>query len=494
MDYPDTYSDFEGLSQPTKSSWEGRKQLYSKWQKYFDGTVFDEALVEETSPGEDTVKLYPVGINLARAVCLAHADAMFGEFEEEVVSFLPRMDDPADNTDVVASKIASGILTESGSSLLWELELDRLVYGGCALMITPSAGAVKWSRIQLPTFYPVWDPEDVNSLLEAYLVYDITREQAKARYNYNTDRDTVSRIDHWTRFRHESKIDGKRIDQFSGANIWGVVPIEYIPRIRTTDWYGDSLVDDLIEPMDEINGRVADIADSINYNCHPVRYGINLPRSFDSTNYPLEPNAMWDLGDVIGNSPAPQVGMLEAKNPVPEAAFKHIDWLYDWSLSSSFLPSVALGSDSGGSQRSGITVELRLQAMVRAIRRSRLYMADGLTRGMRTSALILRKKELNDVYPARALDRLIKGQLVPKFAPILPRDRSATVDEVQKGMSTNPPSISLETAVKKLGYGAAEVKRIVDMLSDESFWQRASKPKVEPIGKNSASGADPRSE
>ena len=65
-----------------------------------------------------------------------------------------------------------------------------------------------------------------------------------------------------------------------------------------------------------------------------------------------------------------------------------------------------------------------------------------------------------------------KGNIEPQYASLLPRDQGAAVDEVVKLLSTEPPSISLETAQAILGRGSGEVARIREFLSDEELWAR----------------------
>ena len=98
------------------------------------------------------------------------------------------------------------------------------------------------------------------------------------------------------------------------------------------------------------------------------------------------------------------------------------------------------------------------------------------------SAKMLDQKRISDV-PVRSLDRILKGQVVPRFAEVLPRDHQAIVDEVVKLTATNPPSISMETAQKILGRGPGEVERIKDQLQDQEL--------MDAMGKWKNGGQDP---
>ena len=92
--------------------------------------------------------------------------------------------------------------------------------------------------------------------------------------------------------------------------------------------------------------------------------------------------------------------LLEVKNPVPAEVFTFVNFLYDWTRVSSFLPPIAFGQDNGGGQRSGDTLEIRMWSMVKAIHRSRAYMTNGIRQMMQMTAAILKQKRISEV-PAR---------------------------------------------------------------------------------------------
>lgn len=495
MDYPPfpDFSDLRDVGHETLKSWETEWATRELYRRYYTGEVFNETITAADGSGEALEK-YPIGLNLVKMLCLAQADSHWGEWDEAIVRFDPAQDAPINGDTERAVQLAQDILRQSGANtVLWEIGLDREIYGGGVLKVSPdNAGkTVRWTRVQLPHFFPVWDPQDIDSLLECYLVYTITKEQALQRYGYRTSLDALRWVEHWTRFEYESTLDGKRIDEFSGRNPWGIIPLVFIPRFRSAHWWGESLTADLLRPQDELNIRIADLGEGINYNSHPVRWGKNLGKAFNTDSFPLAPNVLWDLGKALTkDAPEPEVGILEARAPIPPEAFTYLNFVYDWARTSSFDPPVAFGEDSDGSQRSGATLEIRMWPLIKATRRSRAYMAEGLRRALSLSARILGQKQYPGL-PSRALSLL--PQLVPNFAPILPRDQAAIVDEVTKDLANTPPSISLVTAVKKLGYGTSEIERIEAMIASPMYrqLQAFAHPKPDPKGPDSATGAAP---
>lgn len=475
------YSDLGDITSAMRHTWQDAYMRMQACEEYFDGSVFEEKVPLEVGPDEEEPLLYPVGINLVKMLCQAQTDATFGEWDENIFNFVPRRDTDETNDDIIrAIDILNDIMFFSGAERLFlELQLDREVYGGAVVKVYPGNRAndwIRWSRIHPLFFLPIFDPEDPDQLLEAYVGMQMTAEQAKAKYKVsNPTAEIVLRVEHWTKTTYTNVVDGKQIAEFSGVNPWGVVPFVYIPRIRTTRLWGDSLAEDIMAAQDELNMRVADIGEAINYNAHPVRYGVNLPKSFNVDNYPIAPNALWDLGRQIGQSPEPQVGMLEAKTAVSEAAFGYVQFLYDWSRTSSFAPPIAFGEDNGGGQRSGATLEIRMWPLVKSVRRSRAYLASGIQRMVYISAVILKQKSYPGV-PSRAVEQLLKGAVKPRFFEVLPRDHAAIVDEIVKLRSTTPVSISLETSQKELGRPVTEVERIKKELKDETLHPPAPEP------------------
>lgn len=473
MQFPE-WSDLGSVSNETRMTWENETHLRNEYRRYYDGSIFKEKVPVENVPTEDAPLMYPVGVNLVKMLCTAQADSLFGEFEDQAIMFETDQDNIRDDSYTHAIELLNNIFrTSNGNTMFYEMDLDRQVYGGAAMKVSPDLhkkGFIRWQRVPLDSFYPVFDPDNPDELLEVYTMLQMTSEQVVAKYGIRPSGETSVRIEHWTRTSYENFIDGIKISAYSGINPWGFVPYIYVPRVRSASWWGDALTQEIIPVQDELNMRLADLGEAISYAAHPTRYGINLPRAFNTKNFPIGYSAMWDLGRTLGSNPAPMVGMLEAKNPIPQGVFDYLKFIYDWSRTSSFSPPIAFGEDQGGGQRSGATLEIRMWPLVKAVRRSRAYLTAGILRAIWMSAEILRQKNISGVQ-VRALQKMRDGMIIPRMAPVMPKDHQQIVDEVVKLLSTNPPTISLETAQKALGRGAGEVDRIKAMLQDEALWK-----------------------
>lgn len=473
----DEYGDLPGLSEELRSSWFNVRAIHEKAARYYSGDIFSSRVEEEIGQ-DDAPLLYPIGINLIKLVVNSLTDAAFGEWDDQrsVVLWSPRSDEPS-NEDREAANFMTQVMEDSNSgSMLWELEFDRNLFGAGVLRVDftlDRESRVQWKHIPIDSFYPVFDPQDPDKLLECWYVTMLLPEQVKDIYGLDVE-NSVRRVEHWTRSSYETTLDEKVISAYSGVNPWGVIPFIYIPRVRTLDWWGEPLADSIFDTQDELNMRLADIGEALNYHSHPIMYGVNLPKDFDAANYPIGANSMWDLGRSRAGGDNPQVGLLEARQATSPQAFEYIKFLYDWSRTSSSAPPIAFGEDEGGGQRSGITLEIRLWPLLKAIRRSRAYLTAGLLQAMQVTGKILAQKKFKNV-PAGTVELLVKRQVIPSYNPVLPRDQTAIVDEVVKLMSTSPPAISLESAQVALGRGVSEVARIEQMLEEIQSWPGVQK-------------------
>jgi hypothetical protein len=458
------YSDLGKVDAVTKNTWSNLLAKYSEYEYYYSGRVFDEKV--EDSELADPPSLYPVGINIVKMLCDSMASATFGEYDHLPIWFGTRRGVDESSHTIDASKLLDRILFQSDAeSALLEMEIQRMLFGASVLKIRPSIKrkGVEWLPIKPSSFFPVFDPHNKNRLIEAHVSNYISRAQAKLFYGYDGKKDEVLFEEEWTLRSHKVVIDGKmRIEKYSGRNPYGVVPFVYIPRARSVSKYGDSLADDIIPVQDELNMRIADIGEAVNYNAHPIRYGLNLPHAFNASNYPVGSDSLWDLGRSFGDH-KPEIGVLEVKNPVPQGAVENVEWLYDWVRTSTFAPPIAFGEDNGGGQRSGATLEIRMWPLIKAVRKHRAYLRTGMRHAAYITGKILRQK---DWARPRVLDALINSDIEAQFADIMPRDRAAIVDEVVKRLATKPPTISLESALKKLGADSVEEDRIREMLEE----------------------------
>lgn len=472
MNFPE-WSDLSkavGVDISSTNLWAEEMSRLQQYEHYYSGRVFQE-YIEKESPTDPDIPLFPAGINIVKSICIALTDAMFGNWPDKPVQFSAQGPEGTTKSDLRAIEIIESIIAESGIQFLWEAELDRNKFGGCALRAIVELDKdryphhVRWARVRRESFFPVWDPEDPDKLIEVWTVTGMTPDQIKAKFNKDVQSDT-NYIEHWTIDKYETWLGREKL--LTGLNPYGVVPFAYIPRLRSSRWWGDSVTEDIIAMQDEMNMRVADIGDTSAANAHPIIYGKNLPRGFDRSNFPRGSDKMWDLGRDTGDRSA-EVGILEPKINVVQHTRDHVDFLLRMARDMAQTPAIVYGDDNGGGQRSGDTLEIRMRSLLASVKRSRAYMTSGLKRMIQITAAIYKQKSFGDIS-SDAVNRL--ARLIPNYAEVLPRRQPEIVDEVVKLLSTDPPGISIETAIRLLGRNVNEIELIKAMIADEEVWKK----------------------
>ena len=133
------------VSSETRDSWIGEIGIRAERKSYFTGKIFDEKVPIDTGVDEEDSELYPVGVNLVKMLCTAQADSEMGEWDDIVVSFEPSRDEDVAKADKSASNLANLILRNSNiNTMLWEVTLDRHIYGGAPIKISPDITKPGW--------------------------------------------------------------------------------------------------------------------------------------------------------------------------------------------------------------------------------------------------------------------------------------------------------------------------------------------------------------
>lgn len=468
LDFPD-WSDLASYtSENARNIWAYELSRLQRFDHYYSGAVFYE-FMEKEKPTDPDIPLFPAGINLVKVFSHALADAMFGEWVDTPVKFESTDPSGNDDTDVKAINVLHGIMRDSGcGASFWEAERDRQVYGGCALRVSVDMSSplkIRWSRVRRDCFFPIWDPENPDDLLEAWAISTLSPEQVKLKFGQEAMTDITIYAERWRKDIRQTFLGAELL--LSEDNPYKIVPFAYIPRVRTSYWWGDAMTEEVMASQDQLNMTIGDIGDVIRKNAHPIIWGKNIPSGFKSEVYRTHSDALWDIGRRVSDYD-PEVGVLEIHGEVLEPAEKHAKFLLRMARDHAGTPAIAYGDDDGGGQRSGDTLEIRLRPLVSAILRSRSYFTIGLRRMAKITAEIYKQKRFPDeVIQRRVIDRI--ERLTPTYSEVLPRSRHAIVDEVVKLLSIDPPGISLETAEVILGRGTREVELIKKMLKDEEL-------------------------
>jgi hypothetical protein len=458
--------DLDTVENATNQEWSAQTARYQTAMRYFGGSVFEDR-ADSGEPGDPSPLLYPLAINLVKMMCLSQAGSLWGQWDDELLTWDC---DPLSSSESAKQRAAQAqkVIAETmeasrmGSRLL-EAGINQQVYGGTYLRAAVDAGmphGVRVDKLMPYNVFPRWHPINVDRILEAWIVVPIDKAEAILAYGVNLDSlpDETVYVEHWTEDEYETLIGEVRLTDFSGKNPWGFVPIEYVPRVRQEGFYGLPLSEDIMGLQDELNARLADMGDNINNAAHPIRWIRNY-RGDPRTDFEMGADALWNLGQSIAGQDPPEAGVLPAQ-PEPRSSFDFINFLVDVSRNVAGTSPVAFGEDEG-SQRSGVTLVLRLWPLIQQAKATRLFWRDGLNSLNRKILQMVTFRDTAGVY-----EKLAEHVVVPNFAELVPQDRQLLIEEIIKRAQEN--LISPQEAIAHFGVKAGtdedELKRIVDWV------------------------------
>jgi len=502
---PFSLRDVEGFPY---SEYAERLKVYTENEGWYSGTALDATKDRE---GSD-VELYPVKINPLKSGVQKHAFSLFGEVEEDdnpLVS--PKFIFTSDAQKKLADKaedVLSQVWWESnGRAIQWQNGGVSQIYGGCIFKLTYDPFDTLRSiplRIDIPHpkyFIGVPQSSDMFRLREAWIVKPITQQEAKENgytLGFSSSDEVPWLIEHWTNLKYNVWINTQSVQRYSGTewvpvsdgtNPFGFVPVVYIPHIRIDGFYGENMFDHVRGIIKELNLRVADFGDAVNADAHAYMAMRNVQGSPDVKTLAPNVNAI-NLGNALalaGNESVPDLWDLR-KERASEAMATLVDSLYDQYRRDAFIPKVADGEDEG-SQRSGLTLAMRMLSLLWHTQTERVFWTSGLNLLNRMALRILAIKEPDTGITIEHASLRMKQD----WSPVLPRDREMLVNEVVARMSAK--IISPETAFDIFGDvqdADEEKKAILDFIKKLAEAENVQKPvAVGTSGRTKVSGGTP---
>ena len=451
-------------------SWEAtmtRRRNKSRLQRYQESWFF--YIGENISPGE---YIQPLEINYIQATCEAHASYLWGQWEpqDRLVSWTLKSrntkGDQAD-TKVMLQWIES--LFNGHEDLLFASGLNQSIFGDAILrprydplmeMITPES--------VLPEYYHArWSAHDINDIKEVIISYPIDRGDAEDQFGTRGDSTYATAVlgraqkyaiywELWTTECHEIWIDNVRVFEepnflVDTAGNPGQIPFVHIPGVRAGgEYYGQSDVEPVLLLQDELNRKMADNGDIISYAAHPI---IQVRNYFGKVEkLPVGPDAIWDMGR------DGEAAYLSGGTP-PVDIEKYVDRLLNIFQDLSHMPAAAFGR-SETAQASALALAMEMMPVTQRVGWKRLQWKQGLIAYVHMAARIA---EHYDILPFARKD-LLRYSIIPSFAGILPKDRSAAVQDnvslVSAGLRT------IQRALEDLGEldAATEAGKIIEEL------------------------------
>ena len=421
----------------------------------------------------------PLGIRYVPKVIGKHVHYLFGEWENDIVDWVVTpMEDSDGQSQETASAISRAIYRvmrrANANELIMKGAFDGAIYGDSVFKIRYDPRVVGASfETVLPEYYhALWHPLDVGQTLEAVIAYNLDRQTAFQMFGTignQTYRQPLSLLDpgfaivweHWTPQSCTLVVDDQVVKD--EPNPYRPIPEPdqlplpaWIPYVHIAnqalngEYYGFGDAEPIFELQDELNMRIADFGDMINYHAHPI---IILNNFFGRQEDLRAGNDLvWDFGR------EGSAEYLEWKG-APPAVMEYIELLMTLIFDTSSLTSVAFGRGEQ-SQASGNALVTQMLPIVELVRRKRASwgprLGDLARHLLELESMSMTKERFADRYqfdPAWLADYAI----APKWAPILPRDRESVVNE-NVALLVNKAR-SVVTSLKALGTDDPEAER-----------------------------------
>jgi hypothetical protein len=381
-----------------------------------------------------------------------------------------------DDTRAVVGPILSQIWKDNNKDLwAWECFQMGAVTGDAFVKVTweeptPYNG-LKRGRIRLINLnsshcFPIWDNHDKTLLKEFRIIYEYDAPGRTVERTGETQR--VKFIEILTKDRSIIK-DGDKPEQIIEHNL-GFVPIVHIKNVPVAGaFFGVSDCADLITVNRELNEKVTNISDIINYHQAPV----TLIFGARATNLEKGANKVW--------SGLPKDARVENLNMTTDlsGSNSYMQFIKQAMHEIGNVPEPTLGEQQAISNTSGVALQIQYQPLIE------LKQIKSLTYGTGISAINSMALRLYEIKTGVSIRELLQkngmsGEAVSEIDPYenkvffrdtLPKDRNEILQEISTRMATPYPLITPPMALKMLGEENPE--KIIKEIEE---WRSAMAP------------------
>lgn len=434
----------------------GRAQkLATLWAYYRGFNLFETTNLQGT---DQPIPLFPLQVNYARTVVDKLNSFLWGEWNAspnrhvvniEVPSLAKGKEWGAGTWEPKAEQLSEALehiffVANDADDLFFRGGKDAGARGDAIYHVgwDVATEEVIIRLIPPPFFHCIWDSD--GNITEAVVVQSITKDQARqegwveipgwsrTHLRVSDYAELVERWEHWTPMSYSLFIEDQliltKINPFvftdkQGNILPGVVPFVHIPnRVGSDEFYGQADIDHVMLIQDEINRVLADQGDSINYHAHPLILRLNIKG--ETKELQVGPDRVWDVKGENAD-----VRMLEWRG-TPPAVQQYVEALGRAFHETSCVPTVAFGNATGSGQLSSLTLQVQLIPATQVADEKRLAWAKG-TRELCQMALRLctaKGRLAGQDFPV-TLEEIRKHRFIINFAPMLPRDRTALIND-----------------------------------------------------------------
>lgn len=421
----------------------------------------------------------PLGIRYVPRIINKHAHYLFGEWETDIVDWVvsPLDKDDEQEQDLAAS-IARTIYRlmrrSHADQLLYRAALDGGIYGDSVLKLryNQKMGGAVFETVLPEYFHAMWHPLDVSDTRECLVAYNLDRYLANELFGTPGNAQfyqPMSLLDpgyaivweHWTPQEYHLVVDDQVVSR--GVNPYSPItrpgesaqpawlPFIHIPNLAVNgEYFGFGDAEPVFDLQDELNMRIADFGDIINYHAHPITLVRNYFGRFEDLR--TGPDVVWDMGR------EGEAEYLEWGGPSP-GVMDYIELLMKVLFDTSSLTGVAFGR-SDQSQASGSALVVQMLPVIEIVRRKRAVWGPALSQLARQllelEAMSMTGADFKKTYNFSPED-IARFTIQPKWSPILPRDRMNVVNE-NVALLVNKAR-SIVTSLKDLGSDDPEEER-----------------------------------
>lgn len=451
--------------------WAQKLSEYAEFDEHFSGTWLEETVAVSD---DKEVPRYPIQFNVYRLPVMLHASFLFGEVPDSSDPLVKSVvevrgnqvtEDAVDQDlrkpsqrSIEAGQRMTDYLNEvwyqnDGRAKQLEAGIYTQIYGGCVLGTAYDPNRpdydypVRIDHLHPAYFFPVWAPNDAFNLVEVIVAYWISKIQAKALYKIDTKDDRAVYWEKWSRDRYEITVDGETVIwngvPLEGTPLGNFVPYTYIPHPpRVGQFYGESLLKSKLGLAKEINSRMVDLGDIVAEEARRIpgianSKGVTVRRASGRLNY-------LDLGSTMPGQDEPKIVYPPASGAASNSSVTYVMDLINTARSEAYTPPIVYGLDEG-SQRSALTLALRMMPLIAHIRDERTYWDTGLTQVDRQLLVCAAEKSLNGI----TMEMVRKAHIHHQWAPMLPRDAEQELNQLLLRLEAH--TISPETVMEKLG-------------------------------------------
>lgn len=462
----------------------------------------------------------PLGIRYVPRVVNKHVHYLFGEWENDIVDWvvspLERDDEEEQDTAANISRAIYQVMRRADAdTLLYRGALDGSIYGDSVFKLRYSheLGGATFETVLPEYYHAMWHPLNVSHTTEAIIAYNLDRTIAHRMFGTIGNpryHNRMSLLDpgfavvweHWTPWDYHLVVDDEMVSE--GPNPYAPIPRPgeeprpaWLPLLHIAnqsvngEYYGFGDAEPIMELQDELNMRIADFGDIINYHAHPITVVNNYFGRFEDLK--TGPDVVWDMGR------EGEAKYLEWDGPAP-GVMEYIELLMKVIFDTSSLTGVAFGR-SEQSQASGSALVVQMLPVVEIVRRKRAVWGPVLRKlagqMLELEAMSMTPAAFKKTYKFSPQD-LSRFEITAKWAPILPRDRMNVVNEnvallvnkarsvvtALKDLGTDDPEEERERIIKDLKeFADIELQMQKDLMSAEADLMVPS-PTISPKVKN----------